>query len=234
VAATLLVVGLVHAIRRERRLDPVAAVSALAAFALSCYPIVLLLPGSGGCGVALLGLAAFYGAIGAALLCRLRDLSTQFSGLALALAATAGALLVEGSWTVVAGAAGAVVLDWLAGRAREPPLLAGAVEYLALALGHALTLEASPQDLIVARAASSSGAPAILVGALAVGAVAYLVRDRRAWWLAGVLAVLRLSLAILGLAEAVFDAGVRADLQRGHTAVSAFCGSSGPGSCMPA
>src|SRR5262249_46990906 len=100
----------------------------------------------------------------------------------------------------------------------------GSVAYLALALGHALILEAPPQDLFVARTGSGSGAPAILLVALAVGAVAHLARERRAFWLAGVLAVPGLSLAILGLAENVFAAGLQADFQRGHTAVSAFWG----------
>ena len=125
---------------------------------------------------------------------------------------------------MLAWAAGAVVLAWLAGRASEPRVLAGTVGYLALALVHALTVEAPPQDLVVARTDSGVGAPAMLIVALAVGAVAYLVRDRRGWWLAGVLAVYGLSLAILGLAEAVFDAGLQADFQRGHTMVSAFWG----------
>ena len=62
------------------------------------------------------------------------------------------------------------MLAFLAGRAREPRLLVGAAGYLVLALGHALTLEAPPQDLFVARTSSGSGAPAILTAALAVAA----------------------------------------------------------------
>src|SRR5262249_8132606 len=159
-----------------------------------------------------------------ALLRRVRDLATLFWGIGLVLAAIAGALLAEGTWTVLAWAAAAVVLAWLAGRASESRLLAGSAAYLALALVHALTLQAPPQALVVARADSGAGAAAILIVALAVAGVASVVRERRAWWLAGVLAVYGLSLAILGLAEAVFDAGLQADFQRGHTMVSAFWG----------
>jgi len=229
-AAALLVGGLAYALRvRGVPLEPIAVAATLVSLALSWYAISAPLHGrrEGG---ALLALALLYGAIAAALFVRtrLRDLTTLYWGIALVLGAFADALLLDGTYAVLGWAAAGAALAWLSARAREQRFLIGAAAYLALALGHAVGFEAPPSDLFVARSHPGAGAPAILIVAVALAALAYFTSirpgRRAASWLTGVLALYGLSLSILELAMATFSEGLETEFQRGHTAVSAFWG----------
>jgi len=229
-AAALLVGGLAYALRvRGVSLEPIAVAATLVSLALSWYAISAPLHGRRE-GAALLALALLYGAIAAALFVRtrLRDLTTLYWGIALVLGAFADALLLDGTYAVLGWAAVGAALAWLSARAREQRLLIGAAAYLALALGHAVGFEAPPSDLFVARPHPGAGAPAILIVAVALAALAYFTTirpgRRAASWLAGVLALYGLSLSILELAMGIFSEGLQTEFQRGHTAVSAFWG----------
>ncbi|MGH3005093.1 MAG: DUF2339 domain-containing protein [Gaiellaceae bacterium] len=205
-------------------------------------------------GAWLLLVAAVYGAFGAWSLRAQRDLATTQWGTGLVLAGVAAALLLEHLWLLLAWAAAATVLAWLAGAVRELRFQAFSAVFLAVALGYTLVSEAPPRDLFVAAAHPGEGVPSLAFVVLAALAFAFSARHRtrpaeplgeerltiarlaevaaaaqsryRVFALAGagVLALYGLSLTTLELAQAASAAGVETGFQRGHTAVSAFWG----------
>jgi uncharacterized membrane protein len=202
--------------------------------ALSVVAVFELAPAGAARGTGLLGLTAVYGALSAALFRQdERDFTTLLWGTALVLAAVAAYELVAGTYLVLAWAALAAVISWLGSRIPEPRLQIGAAAGAALALGHALVLEAPPSDLFAAGSNPATGAPALI---LVVVAITYLAKnlrgltpvDRRIrvapWWVAGLLGVYLVSLSILELAEQTFGGNTETAFQRGHSAVSAFWG----------
>src|SRR5262249_38627787 len=127
--------------------------------------------------------------------------------------------------------------------------LLGASGYLALALTHALSIDAKPDDLFTAQLHPSAGVPALVfwvAAAVVTAAVARrtapLSRDRgpeglaqplddaqRALpvlvaWAVAILSMFACSLAILELAQAVSSGTLETNFERGHVAVSAFWG----------
>src|SRR5262249_13745009 len=153
--------------------------------------------------------------------------------IAVVLAAVAAAQLLDGTYLVLAWAAAAAGLSAIAVRAREPRLQIGAAAYAALALGHALVLEAPPSDFFSAESHPATGVPALIIVAVAtallaadLGAGSEVERRGRAaaWWIAGLVALYAVSLSILELFERISPADVQTNFQRGHTAVSAVWG----------
>lgn len=223
VAAALIVVAVVRELRAES--SPLLQLVMLAGSALfACGAVVQLLDGDAR-GGALLVLAAGYGAIGVGLLTRRRDFASGCGVVGLAVAVLAAAILLSGTWLVLALAATAATLALLA--RFEERLVVGAVGYLALALGHALAFEARPDHLFVAHRHPAGGVLAVVLVLLPIAAVAYVTRLRRTFaWLGGALALYAASLVIL---EAFEDSGggVAAAFQRGHSGVSALWGTVG-------
>jgi uncharacterized membrane protein len=186
-------------------------------------------------GYGLLGVAALHAAIAAAVWRRDRDLATLLWAPALAVAAYAATILLSGSELVLAWAGAAAALALLADRLRDAPLQLGSAVLLVLSLGHTLGFEAPLADLFEANPHPENGVPALLfcIAALAVfgffarsGPEPLLIRAG-SYAAGGLLAIYAGSLAILGLAEAVGDAGVATNFQRGHSGVSAFWGTIG-------
>jgi uncharacterized membrane protein len=202
-------------------------------------------------GFALLGLAGIYCALATFAFWRDRDLSTVLWAPALVVAGYAADILLDGTWLVLAWAAAAAALAWLADWIEERRLQIAAFGFLAFGFGHTLSIEAPPADFFEANATPAGGVPALLavIGAtLAFGWLcrgepdplpeqpsdyeqwAYSLKTNQPLWRAtafGASALLTIyagSLAILGLAEAVGGAGVATDFQRGHSGVSAFWG----------
>ncbi len=242
-AATLLAAGIADELQRRRTvpLELVPVVATLGSLALACSAIVLLLGDTKGAvdplGSALLGLAALYGGIASALFRRPgeRELRTLLWAIAITLAAVSFARLLSGTYIVVAWCLAGVALSWLASRVRESRFLVGAATYFALALGHALTVEAPPTHLFSVRLGPVHGAVAVFVAAAAVAAATRLAmlapRVRAvAWWIVGVSSVYALSLCILDLLERAFpNANLHSQFQRGQTGVTAFWGLLGLG-----
>jgi uncharacterized membrane protein len=239
-AVSLLVAGLAYALRVGRApLEPVTVVATLVSLGLSWDAIRTLLEAPAR-GLAMLALAGLYGAIGAVLLRRpgARDLSTLYWALGLLVGAVAIEELLHGTFTVVGWSVTGVVVAWLSLRVQEPRLLVGGAATVVLALIHALVLEAPPTDLFSVQPQPGAGAPAVLVVAAAVAALAYCAEGqpgalrrggKPSWWLAGTLVVYGTSLSIVQLAESVSRAGLEAGFQSGQTAVSAFWGLLGLG-----
>jgi uncharacterized membrane protein len=177
--------------------------------------------------------ALVYGALGASILRRDRELATLEWGTGLVLAAAGAGELLEDLYLVLAWTAAAAVLAWLAGAAREVRFQIFSAGFLALGLGYTLVREAPPRDFFVAAAHPGEGAPSLAFVVLAALAFAFFARhettvvDQDRVRLAsvigsGVLALYGLSLTILEIAEAVSTASIETGFQRGHTAVSAF------------
>lgn len=127
-------------------------------------------------GLWLVGAALVYGALAAVFLRRggQRDLATLLTAAALTLGAVAAADFVSGATLAVVWAAEAAALAWLASRLREARFQLAALVYLALAIGHAVTVDVEPQRLFVASRHPAEGVLSLLAalgGALAV-----------AWW----------------------------------------------------
>ena len=201
--------------------------------------------------LALLPLAALYGAIGAFVLGRDRDLSTFLWAPALAVAGAATWQLLDGTWLVLAwsgAAAGLVVLGHWTGEKR---LYVASFSFLTLAVGRAFFYEAPLGDLFEANRHPESGVPAILcaIGATAIfarligdgpagdssetstyGELAQALDSRRglmrrtAEIVVAALCAYAISLTILGVAEAIGGASITTNFERGHSAVSAFWG----------
>ncbi|MBD0330516.1 MAG: DUF2339 domain-containing protein, partial [Thermoleophilia bacterium] len=200
--------------------------------------------------LALLALAAGYGALAAVAFGRERDLSSALSAVALALAGVAAAVQLDGNWLVLAWAIGAALLAGLSRAVGELRFLLACAVYLGLGLAHALTLDAPPADLFAAQRHPGAGVPALLALAgagLAFAAAAVARREPvaragddplaraghrleeglprwRSLSLAGaaLAAVYATSLAILELFQALPAVDVDTAFQRGHTGVSAF------------
>ena len=179
----------------------------------------------------------------AAVVWRRRDLATFLWSAAAVLALIAAPLLLEDTWLVLALAAGGAVAAALGRLLSEPRLWPPAVTAVALAAVYTLAELAQPADFVYAERAPADGVPAVaIVAAALVGLLLSLRRirpkdavdrwidDRIAsfetlgrWSLAGAL-LYGASLGILGLVEALSNARDTTELQRGHTAVSAFWG----------
>ncbi|HWM13226.1 MAG TPA: DUF2339 domain-containing protein, partial [Gaiellaceae bacterium] len=99
------------------RLEPLAATVVLAAAVLACAVSAHLFDGESWSvsreGLALLAVALAHLALGAAFFQRLRDFSSLFWAVGLAVAAVAGAELLGGGWLALAWAGEAAVLAWL-------------------------------------------------------------------------------------------------------------------------
>jgi uncharacterized membrane protein len=236
VAAALLGAALAYQLLgRQRRLTEIAAVAAVLSIGFAWEAVATLLHGNS-LGAVLLAIAAFYGLLAAAVFPRReqRDFTTELWAIAAVVAAAASAILVSGTYLVLAWSAGGVAFAWLAARAREERLLLAAGSYLAAALVHAIVFEAEPNNFFQAQANPASGVPAVLIVAVAIAlsiryirAQAPYAHDVRtaALWTSGVLAVYAISLSLLELLQHAFpQASMQTDFQRGHTAVSAFWG----------
>jgi hypothetical protein len=201
--------------------------------------------------LALLGLAALYGLIAALVLQRDRDLSTFLWAPALVVAGAASWMLLDGTWLVLAWSAAAAALLAIAHWTREKRFELASASFLFLALAQALANEAPLSDLFGASRHPESGVPAILLALSATAIFALLIgRDtgeppaepgpygeishaldaqrpfwrRAAWAAVAMLGTYAISLTILGVAEAIGQASVATNFERGHSAVSAFWG----------
>lgn len=178
-AAVFWVVYLAIAVARGlwtgETLEPLAAslVVFTAGFAGSSAVHLFGHPGEG---FALLVVAAGYGAVASGLLVRRtrRDLSSLLWAVALALAAVSAADLLSGKALAVAWAAEATALAWLAVRAREPRFQLGALAYLTLAAGHAVTVDAPLRRLFVSTGHPAAGVVSVAAAALAALICAYM------------------------------------------------------------
>jgi uncharacterized membrane protein len=159
-------------------------------------------------GIALLVVASVYVALAAALFRRVREAALLVGLLGLAAVAVGVAQVLSGSSVTYAWAAEAALLAWLTSRTRDSRFQLPALAYLALAVGHAVIFEASPNHFFRHLHHPASGAPALL--AVAAAAVAFgLVR--RSWPrepLKGILRVLDPVLGRLERHERAVDAAV--------------------------
>lgn len=193
-------------------------------------------------GYGLLAAAAAHLLVAAAVW-RRRDVATWFWGAAALLAPLGATLLLDDTWLVLALAGGGAAAAGLARLLSEPRLWPPAVVAVALAGAYAGVELAEPADFVEAERVPVDGVPALGIVAAALVVLLAAVRriepkdavDRRIderiasaeivgrWSLAGTL-LYGASLGILGLAEALSNAADTTELQRGHTAVSAFWG----------
>jgi uncharacterized membrane protein len=232
------------------RFDPFAVSGAILSALLGGWAALDLLEGDTWAGfdargVGLLGLALPYAIVGATQLSRRRDYACVHFTLALVSAGIAAAILLDGTWLVLAFWALGAGLAGLTIVSRESRFLIAAHAFAALAVAHALGFEAPPADLFVSHRNPGAGVPAVLFATLAVVAAAVVARredrflsaDERplpvalrdalpaiqeaGLWLAGVLGVFGLSLTLLQLTQWISPAGVGTDFERGHVAVSA-------------
>jgi hypothetical protein len=237
---SLLVVGaavLIAGLGRELSLRDAVVVegtaSILVSLALLLGGALVLVPesvaGADGDGLVLVGVAALYTALAALAFSRpgQRDLSTLLWTPGLLVAAAGEEMLVSGVWLVLAWTLTAAVLAAVAVAVRERRLLVAAVAYLSLAALLALTEDAPPAHLLVARAHPGHGVGSVLlvIGATAVLAWALAWNERYrlyAIWTAGALSVYAASLLILEAMQRISGQSVHTDFQRGHIVVSAF------------
>lgn len=204
-----------------------------------------------GRGVALVAVAAVYGAA-AARLFRARDLSALLAVVGLAIFAFALADLVSGPALAIAWAADAAVLAWLARRVGEIRYQVASLAYLSAAFVHALALDAPLRQLYEPSAHPASGILAFIGSALAGGIVAYYCRPWEAarpsagilarlqppldgfresqwlWrsvtgWTAALAGLYAASLAVLGLAQWI-SGDVDHAFEWGHVAVVGLWG----------
>jgi uncharacterized membrane protein len=239
---------------RERDLSAVSVACVLASALLLVIAVAGLVGGElAGVdleGAALLGIGACYGALAATVFRRRRDLSTLLWATGIVIVLGAWPELVSGTALVAAWAGTGAALAWAGRRTGEHRLQLGAAASILPALVWGLAAEAPPSDLFVAGAHPGHGVPALVAVALATAVLAVCassVRERPmpedAWpwlfweldrlarrsatWVAGILAVDAVSLAILQLFEWGGMGSVHLEFQHGHTAVSAFWGTLG-------
>ena len=222
----------------RRRLGLVSGAAALTTLAWSSSALALLVPRANEydpsntwMGIGMVGVAAVYAALAAAVFGpgRLRNLSTTLwaCGLAAALAAE-GLLLSDGRSFAAAAAVSGGCVALAALPLRELRLAwAGAIVTGLATLG-TLGFVTPPDHFLVANATPADGLwvlVACVAGAAAVAGVLFL-SDRPEWRSAGVafgaLALYALSLGVLGIVVGVSGASVEADFERGHTVVSAL------------
>ena len=149
----------------------------LASGAFVFYSALLLFDGSAA-GIALIAAALVY-AVASAWLFRVRafrDLSTLLLGVALATGAVGLAGVLSGASLTYVWAAEAVVLFWLARRAREIRFQAAGLAYLVLAIVQALTNEARPEVLFTIMPAPEAAIPSVVALAVALAASAFWAR----------------------------------------------------------
>jgi uncharacterized membrane protein len=188
-------------------------------------------------GTLFVAVAVVYLAVAGGLFARIgwRDASLLVGALGALLGAIGVAQLLDGPSLVVAWSAQAVLLAWLAGRARDGRIAVGALAYLALAVGHAVLLDAPPEQLLEAVARPASGVVAVLVAAAACAGVGLLAPrwpavtgSGRLNALAGRVVELRTEIGIAVCALAVAGAAYAvalgilelvADFGRGHVVV---------------
>jgi Predicted membrane protein (DUF2339) len=159
-------------------------------------------------GIALLVVASVYVALAAALFRRVREAALLVGLLGLAALAVGVAQVLSGSSVTYAWAAEAALLAWLTGRTRDSRFQLPALAYLALAVGHALVFEASPNHFFRNVHHPASGAPALLAPAAAAAAFGLVRRSWPAHPLKGVLRCLDPVLRGLERHERTVDAAV--------------------------
>jgi uncharacterized membrane protein len=152
----------------DARLDPFGASFVTGAAGLVAVSSLHLLDHTAR-GIALLVVAAAYGAGAAVFFRTRRDLSSLLWAAGLILAAGAAEGLLSGLGLATVWAAQGAVLAWLAARSGEPRFRLGSIGYLGLAAAHALLLEAPVRELFNPTVDPASGAPALL--AVAAGLV---------------------------------------------------------------
>jgi uncharacterized membrane protein len=132
-------------------------------------------------GLALLVVAAGYGAVGAVLFLRRlnRDLASLVIALGLTAAAIAGVDLFSGATLAVTWAAEAALLGWLAWQAKEARFRLAAAVYLALAFGHMLLIDAPPSQLFTIVHDPIAGLASVVAVGLAALVIAAFADDSR-------------------------------------------------------
>jgi uncharacterized membrane protein len=235
-------------VRGGRGIEAVSGVFVITGGALATYASLFLLDEQAGYG--LLAVAAFYGLLAAGFL-RLelyRDLSSVLGAVSVVVFAIAAGVLLSGTSLTFVWCAVAILLAWLAGKARESRLLLPALAYAVLAIGYALAVEAEPRDLFIETTHPASGALAVVAAGVALALFAYFAgrqeitvsgtplgraldlavrfvsdQARVYYWTAGALALYATSLAVLELFVRV------SDFDWGHTAVAGLWATVGLG-----
>jgi uncharacterized membrane protein len=243
----VLLAGYLYGRERQGRGAGGAAITAILASAvLLVTATVGLLPGVAEAAV-LLGLGTCYAGLAASVYRGRRDLATWLwaTGLVIVLLGWGG--LLGGTPRTVAFAGTASIVAAFARRTGDRRLRLGAAGTIVLALLRAVVLAAPPRDLFVVGAHPGRGVVALAAVALASAGFAVASRTARerkpkrprralvayrvdraarqsAPWVAGVLAVDAVSLAILQVFQWAGPGSVQLEFQHGHTAVSAFWG----------
>jgi uncharacterized membrane protein len=173
--------------------------------------------------------AGVYGTVAAGLfpVRRHRDLSALAGAIGLALVVIGLADLLSGPTLAVAWAAEAAALAWLARRIDEPRYQLASIAYLALALGHALFLDAPPTQVFEETARPAEGAVAFVAVAVSAAVVAWYAEGLRRsviGWAGALSGLYAASLGVLGLAQWVSSGAVGPAFQWGQVAVTALWG----------
>ena len=223
VAAGMLAVIVLHELGSRSRTVGVDALVGLGVSVLYASVAAIQLLEDRQLGLALIGIACVYGFVGVGVLRRRRGLASALGIAALALAAPATWLVLDGTWVVLSWAVGAAALVLLA--RFEERLNWGALAYLGLALVHTLVFEAQPSDAFVAHRHPGGGAPAVLLVLTAGVLIArkWVLARRVLSWVCGALGLYGATLVILETSEAI-GGGIDTAFQRGHTAVSSLWG----------
>jgi len=223
--------------------DPLAALLVILSGA-ACVPAALLVAqgrwhGVDLDGASLLALGAGYGLLAGLAFAKERDLFTLLGALSVTLTAVGAALMLSGTWLVVALAVGTAGLALLANTTREPRLLLASGAYLAVATVHALAFDAPPADLFTMQPEPARGVPALALVAGAALVLASKARHRDGdrpfryarqlprggavlCWLSAAVTVYAASLALLAVAQTVTVGDPEAGFLRGHVAVNAL------------